>query len=258
MKNLIRMLGKLSPIYKSLHANQSEAEELLARNVDRLLQAAYPPLSAPGTLHNRVAEHTPSATTAPAGSRWLPPTALRGKLVWVTAAVTGLLLLPTFLGGSLNAFPYTCFAQNVGLVRLTGVRSRFVVVAAGAFMIVLGLFPKAAAYVASIPPDVLGGAAVAMFGMVAVVGIQTLAKVDLRQERNALVVAVSIALALLPTVVPQFGENMPKDVAAILNSGITIGSISAIVLNLVFNVFTRTPPQDEEAAVPPAEPAVTS
>lgn len=166
--------------------------------------------------------------------------------------------LSTFLGGSLNAFPYTCFAQNVGLVRLTGVRSRFVVVAAGAVMIVLGLFPKAAAYVASIPPDVLGGAAVAMFGMVAVVGIQTLGKVDLRQERNALVVAVSIALALLPTVVPQFGENMPKDVAAILNSGITIGSISAIVLNLVFNVFTRTTPQDEEAAVPPAEPATTS
>ncbi|MFC6887307.1 MULTISPECIES: nucleobase:cation symporter-2 family protein [Actinomadura] len=147
--------------------------------------------------------------------------------------------LSTFLGGSLNAFPYTCFAQNVGLVRLTGVRSRFVVVAAGAFMMVLGLFPKAGAYVASIPSDVLGGAAVAMFGMVAVVGIQTLAKVDLRDERNALVVAVSIALAMLPNAVPAFGDNMPRDVAAILNSGITLGAISAILLNLTFNTFTR-------------------
>ncbi|TDD86551.1 nucleobase:cation symporter-2 family protein, partial [Actinomadura rubrisoli] len=155
--------------------------------------------------------------------------------------------LSTFLGGSLNAFPYTCFAQNVGLVRLTGVRSRFVVVAAGAIMIVLGLFPKAAAYVASIPPDVLGGAAVAMFGMVAVVGMQTLAKVDLRQERNALVVAISVALAMLPATVPEFGENMPRDVAAILNSGITLGSISAIVLNLLFNVLTRTPPTEDDA-----------
>ncbi|MFD0690980.1 nucleobase:cation symporter-2 family protein [Actinomadura fibrosa] len=165
--------------------------------------------------------------------------------------------LSTFLGGTLNAFPYTCFAQNVGLVRLTGVRSRFVVVAAGTIMIVLGLIPKAAAYVASIPPDVLGGAAVAMFGMVAVVGVQTLAQVDLRQERNALVVAVSVALALLPATVPAFGENMPRDVAAILNSGITLGAISAIVLNLVFNVLTRTPPDEDDATVPPAEP-VTS
>ena len=155
----------------------------------------------------------------------------------------------TFLGGVLNAFPYTCFAQNVGLVRLTGIRSRFVVVAAGLIMMVLGLFPKAAGYVASIPPDVLGGAAVAMFGMVGVVGIQTLSKVDLRQERNALVVAVSIALALLPAAAPEVFEQMPREVSAILNSGITLGAISAIVLNLVFNVFARTsPPADEKTA----------
>ncbi|MDL4774045.1 MULTISPECIES: nucleobase:cation symporter-2 family protein [Thermomonosporaceae] len=166
--------------------------------------------------------------------------------------------LSTFLGGSLNAFPYTCFAQNVGLVRLTGVRSRFVVVAAGAFMIVLGLFPKAGAYVASIPSDVLGGAAVAMFGMVAVVGVQTLAKVDLRQERNALVVGVSIALAMLPNAVPEFGANMPRDVAAILNSGITLGSLSAIVLNLLFNVLTRTPQPSGEEETPPAEPVTAT
>ncbi|GAA2438182.1 hypothetical protein GCM10010191_61680 [Actinomadura vinacea] len=151
--------------------------------------------------------------------------------------------LSTFLGGVLNAFPYTCFAQNVGLVRLTGVRSRFVVVAAGVIMMILGLFPKAAAYVAAIPSDVLGGAAIAMFGMVAVVGIQTLAKADLRQERNALVVAVSIAAAMVPATIPAFGDNMPRDVAAILDSGITLGGITAIVLNLVFNVFTRTPPE---------------
>ncbi|GGV44757.1 hypothetical protein GCM10010182_81470 [Actinomadura cremea] len=158
----------------------------------------------------------------------------------------------TFLGGVLNAFPYTCFAQNVGLVRLTGVRSRFVVVAAGVIMMVLGLFPKAAGYVASIPPDVLGGAAVAMFGMVGVVGIQTLSKVDLRQERNALVVAVSIALALLPAAAPEVFEQMPRDVSAILNSGITLGAISAIVLNLVFNVFARTSPPEDDAEKAPA------
>ncbi|XVQ08058.1 nucleobase:cation symporter-2 family protein [Spirillospora sp. CA-255316] len=163
--------------------------------------------------------------------------------------------LSTFLGGTLNAFPYTCFAQNVGLVRLTGVRSRFVVVAAGIIMMVLGLFPKVAAYVAAIPSDVLGGAAIAMFGMVAVVGMQTLSKADLRQERNALVVAVSIAVAMVPATIPTFGDNMPRDVAAILDSGITLGGLTAIILNLVFNVFTRTPPSDagEPPAVTPPE-----
>ncbi|MFI0355837.1 nucleobase:cation symporter-2 family protein [Actinomadura sp. 9N407] len=160
----------------------------------------------------------------------------------------------TFLGGTLNAFPYTCFAQNVGLVRLTGVRSRFVVVAAGVIMMVLGLFPKAAAYVAAIPSDVLGGAAIAMFGMVAVVGIQTLAKADLRQERNALVVAISIGMALVPTTLPAFGDNMPRDLAALLDSGITLGSLTAILLNLVFNVFTRTPPSGP-GEIPAAEPS---
>ncbi|MFB4313768.1 nucleobase:cation symporter-2 family protein [Actinomadura sp. 21ATH] len=163
----------------------------------------------------------------------------------------------TFLGGTLNAFPYTCFAQNVGLVRLTGVRSRYVVVAAGVIMMILGLFPKAAAYVAAIPPDVLGGAAIAMFGTVAVVGIQTLAQADLRQERNSLIVAISIGMALLPTTLPDFGESMPRDVAAVLDSGITLGSLTAIILNLVFNVLTRTPPPGPEE-IPATEPSTAA
>ena len=82
--------------------------------------------------------------------------------------------LATTLGGVLNSFPYTCFAENVGLVRLTQIRSRFVVVTAGVIMILLGSIPKAAAIVAGIPSPVLGGAALAMFAAVAVVGIQTL------------------------------------------------------------------------------------
>jgi xanthine/uracil permease len=62
--------------------------------------------------------------------------------------------LSTLLGGILNSFPYTCFAENIGLVRLTGVKSRFVVAAAGIIMILLGLFPKVAALVDAIPPCV--------------------------------------------------------------------------------------------------------
>ena len=97
--------------------------------------------------------------------------------------------LATTLGGILNSFPYTCFAENVGLVRLTRIKSRYVVAAAGVIMIILGLLPKAAAIVAGIPHPVLGGAALAMFATVAVVGIQTLTRVDFHDHRNVVIVA---------------------------------------------------------------------
>ena len=143
--------------------------------------------------------------------------------------------LSTLLGGVLNSFPYTCFAQNVGLVRLTRVRSRWVVTAAGVFMIVLGLLPKAAAFVAAIPPPVIGGASLAMFANVAVVGIQTLSKVDLRDNRNAVIVSTSIALALLVTFRRDDIVNaMPSWLQIIFGSGVTIGSLTAIILNLLF------------------------
>ncbi|MGW1373734.1 nucleobase:cation symporter-2 family protein [Streptomyces sp. NPDC002446] len=145
----------------------------------------------------------------------------------------------TVLGGVFNSFPYVAFAENIGLVRMSKVMSRFVVVAAGGFMIVLGLLPKAGSLVAAIPHPVLGGAAISMFGMVATVGIQILGKVDLREERNALILAVSLGASMLPTAVAPFFERMPDGVRAVLNSGITLGGLSAILLNLVFNVFTR-------------------
>ena len=142
--------------------------------------------------------------------------------------------LSTLLGGVLNSFPYTCFAQNVGLVRLTRVKSRWVVTAAGVFMIILGLLPKAAAIVASIPQPVIGGASLAMFANVAVVGIQTLAKVDLRDNRNAVIVSTSIGMALLVTLKPGIVTVMPAWLQIIFGSGVTIGSLTAIILNLLF------------------------
>lgn len=145
----------------------------------------------------------------------------------------------TVLGGVLNSFPYVAFAENIGLVRMSKVMSRFVVVAAGCFMIVMGLLPKAGSAVAAIPHPVLGGAAIAMFGMVATVGVQILGKVDLREERNALILAVSFAAALLPNAVEPFFQRMPEDLRAVLDSGITLGSLTAVLLNLFFNVFTR-------------------
>jgi OHCU decarboxylase len=143
--------------------------------------------------------------------------------------------LATTLGGVFNSFPYTCFAENVGLVRLTQVKSRWVVAAAGALMILVGLIPKAGAVVAGIPHPVLGGAALAMFATVAVVGIQTLSRVDFNDHRNVVIVATSLGLALLVTVQPDIAQAVPGWAQIILGSGITLGSIAAIGLNAVFH-----------------------
>jgi xanthine permease len=145
--------------------------------------------------------------------------------------------LATTLGGLLNSFPYTCFAENVGLVRLTRVRSRWVVAVAGAIMIVFGLLPKMGAIVAAVPRPVLGGAALVLFATVGVIGIQTLSRVDFHDERNVIIVAVSIGLALVPVAFPTFYQNFPDELQIIVGSGITMGSLTAILLNLVFNVL---------------------
>jgi OHCU decarboxylase len=141
----------------------------------------------------------------------------------------------TFLGGVLNSFPYTCFAENVGLVRLTQVKSRWVVAAAAVIMIILGSLPKAAAIVAGIPLPVLGGAALAMFAAVAVVGVQTLGKVDFNNHSNIVVVSTSIGLGMLVTAQPYVADAFPHWAQIIFGSGITLGALSAILLNIVFN-----------------------
>ena len=144
--------------------------------------------------------------------------------------------LATTLGGILNSFPYTCFAENVGLVRLTAIKSRWVVATAGAIMMVVGVIPKAGAVAASIPLSVLGGAAIAMFATVAVVGFQMLGRVDFNDHRNVVIVATSVGLAMLVTFKPTLYTVVPggRWSEMILNSGITLGSITAILLNLIF------------------------
>ena len=142
--------------------------------------------------------------------------------------------LATTIGGVFNSFPYTAFSENVGLVRLTGVKSRWVVAAAGALMILLGFLPKVAAIVASVPNPVLGGAALTLFATVAVVGIQTLGKVDFTDHRNLIIVTTSLALALWVTSYPDIAKGMPPGLDLIFGSGISIGAVSAILLNIVF------------------------
>ncbi|HRY88161.1 MAG TPA: nucleobase:cation symporter-2 family protein [Rubrivivax sp.] len=144
--------------------------------------------------------------------------------------------LGTLIGGIFNTFPYTSFSQNVGLVGVTGVRSRYVTIAGGIIMIVLGMLPKMGALVESIPQFVLGGAGLVMFGMVAATGIRILANVDFRTNRNNLyIVALSIGFGLVPLVAPRWSQQMPHSLHPLLESGILLASIAAVSLNLFFN-----------------------
>ncbi len=144
--------------------------------------------------------------------------------------------LGTLIGGVFNTFPYTSFSQNVGLVGVTGVRSRYVCVTGGIILILLGLLPKLAFIVASIPLFVLGGAGIVMFGMVAATGIRILSGVDFQKNRhNLYIVAISIGFGMIPLVADKFFSQMPKFLGPLLGSGILLASIIAVVLNLFFN-----------------------
>ncbi|MFJ9162462.1 nucleobase:cation symporter-2 family protein [Streptomyces griseoviridis] len=143
--------------------------------------------------------------------------------------------LSTVLGGVFNTFPYTAYAQNVGLVGMTRVRSRWVVAAAGGMLVLLGLLPKLGAVVAAIPAPVLGGAGLVMFGSVAASGLRTLARVDFKGNDNLTVVAVSVAVGMLPVGVPTVYEKFPDWFQTVMNSGISAGCLTAIALNLLFN-----------------------
>lgn len=140
----------------------------------------------------------------------------------------------TLLGGLFNTFPYTAFAQNVGLVSLTRVKSRWVTAMAGGILIVLGLIPKISAIVEGVPRAVLGGAGVALFGMVVASGVRSLTKVHFTNT-NVLVVAISVGIALLPTVQPEIYANFPDWFRLVFDSGISAGAIAAILLNLLLN-----------------------
>ncbi|MFD6419606.1 nucleobase:cation symporter-2 family protein [Streptomyces sp. NPDC060194] len=154
-----------------------------------------------------------------------------------------------------NGFMCSAFAQNVGLVAMTGIRSRFVVAAGGGILVVLGLFPMLASVIALVPLPVLGGAGIVLFGSVAASGVQTLATAALEKGENALIVAAAVGVGLIPIAAPDFYHAFPKDLLVVLDSGISTGCVVAIVLNLAFNHLGTRPepetltPEKEQVAV---------
>lgn len=138
----------------------------------------------------------------------------------------------SMLAGFFGALPNTSFSQNIGLIPLTKVASRYVTMMAGILLVILGLFPKFAALINIMPQPVLGGVGIVMFGTVAAAGIQTLSRVQLN-NRNLLIIATSIGLGLGVTFRPEFISQLPEWLKMIFSSGISTGTIVALVLNVL-------------------------
>lgn len=148
-------------------------------------------------------------------------------------------MLTSALAPLFNSFPQSAFAQNIGLVAMTGIKSRYVVAAGGVILVILGLLPVLGRVVACIPMPVLGGAGVVLFGTVAASGIRTLAKVDYKDNMNLVIVATSIAFGMIPIVMPAFYDQFPGWVRTLLHSGISAACLVSVSLNILFNCLKR-------------------
>ncbi|GAA4288405.1 nucleobase:cation symporter-2 family protein [Georgenia daeguensis] len=144
-------------------------------------------------------------------------------------------MVATTLAPVLNSFPASAFAQNVGLVAITGIKSRWAVAAGGSVLLVLGLLPVLGRVVAAIPMPVLGGAGIVLFGSVAASGIRTLSKVEYDNNLNLTLVAVAISFGVIPIAMPTFYDAFPAWVGMVFHSGISAASVVAVLLNILFN-----------------------
>jgi xanthine permease len=144
-------------------------------------------------------------------------------------------MLSTTVAPLLGSFPCSAFAQNVGLVALTRVKSRYVVAVGGGLLVVLGLLPVVGRVVAAIPYPVLGGAGIVLFGSVAASGVRTLSQVSFDDNLNLLIVATALGAGMVPVAAPEFWAEFPESVRVVLGSGISAAAVTAVVLNLLFN-----------------------
>ena len=166
-------------------------------------------------------------------------------------------MISTTVAPLFSSFPCSAFAQNVGLVALTKIKSRYVVAAGGAILVLLGLFPVIGRAVAAVPLPVLGGAGIVLFGTVAASGIRTLSKVSYEDNLNLLIVAVSLAAGLIPIAAPEFWSEFPTWLGTIMHSGISAAALMAVILNVLFNELRgrrSTSPSVAAAQAPPWVP----
>lgn len=162
--------------------------------------------------------------------------------------------LAVILGGVFNTFPYTTFSQNVGLLQLSGVKTKRPLWWAAGLLIVLGLVPKFGALATLIPDPVLGAAMLVMFALIAVQGIKLLSVVDLHDHNNMMIVAISLGAGLGVTVYPQIFAHFPTTAQLFLENGIVIATICAVGLHSLLSKQPRTVATEPASAVADSQP----
>ena len=161
--------------------------------------------------------------------------------------------LASAIGGMFAAFPYIAFMENVGLIIVTGIRSRWVVATCGLLLCCVALVPKIGAIFSSIPSAALGGAAMVMFGIVGAAGVKTLGRVDYDGNRyNLMIVAISLSVALIPVIMPSALVLMPSWLQPFIHSSVILACFFSVFLNIIFNggsitekVITVFPPASQ-------------
>lgn len=141
----------------------------------------------------------------------------------------------SFLAAVFNSFPNSIFAQNNGMIQLTGVASRYVGYFIAGALVLLGLFPVVGKVFSLIPDPVLGGATLLMFGTVAAAGIRIIASTEITRKA-VLVMAISFAMGLSVELVPGILDKMPDIIKNIFSSGITTGGLTAILANAFIRI----------------------
>lgn len=141
----------------------------------------------------------------------------------------------SMLAGCLNSFPNSIFAQNNGMIQLTGVASRYVGYFIALFLVVLGMFPAVGKIFALIPDPVLGGATLLMFGTVAAAGIRIISTQKMNRKA-ILVMALSFSFGLSVELVPEILSKFPQEISTLFSSGITTGGIVAILSNMLIRI----------------------
>jgi len=165
-------------------------------------------------------------------------------------------MISSALSPIFNSFTQSAFAQNVGLVAITGIKSRFVVSAGGLILVILGLLPILGRVVAAVPTSVLGGAGIVLFGTVAASGIRTLAQVNYKNNMNLVIVATSLGFGMIPIAAPTFYDKFPTWFGTIFHSGISSAAVMAILMNILFNhIKAGTPDEPSVFAKAPARAA---
>lgn len=163
----------------------------------------------------------------------------------------------SLLGGFFGTSMIITSGENIGIVRATQVRSRYVTAVAGALLIVVALLAPLGRFANAIPASVVSGTALVVFAIIGTIGIDILRKVDLHERSNMYVLAGALTMGLLPILVPGIYSQFPKALQPILGNGLAMGAMTAVVLNLVFQIWRpHAAPAQAAAAATAATPAV--